>query len=377
MNKMPKTMTKYFRFCKEGWAAWLRSFSFCSFRTTAGRTTASSVSALFLHPVSFFLLGLMGCANSVVRTEPAVHPAAEGGGSAGSDSTDYFTRQSLIADVMADSAFGDYGHLLFPVETGYWSGRTLEELRLTYYNYIDPDMTVAIVNYLRSQALAGELVFVDIYSEEEKRANAEKRNTGLFFFRGRSGAPFAICNAGGAFAFVGAMHDSFPHALKISQQGYNAFALIYRPDYAYEDLARAIVVVHDNAACLGVHAEEYSLWGGSAGARMAATLGNKDNLRALTGRQDIPQAEAVVMQYTGYSAVSGSDAPTYACVGTSDYIAPWQTMQSRLQRLEALGIATEFHAYEGLPHGFGLGTGTVAEGWINDAIRFWEREMRK
>ncbi|MGM9809757.1 MAG: alpha/beta hydrolase [Paludibacteraceae bacterium] len=352
MNKIARTETEHSRLFKDGWT-------------------------LLLHPVALILLGLVGCANSVVRTEPAVRPAAENGDGAGSDSSGYFTRRSLIADVIADSAFGEYGRLLFPVETGYWSGRTLEELRLTYYNYIDPDMTVEIVNYLRAQALAGEWVFVDIYTEAEKRADAEKRNTGLFFFRGRRGAPFAICNAGGAFAYVGAMHDSFPHALKISRQGYNAFALIYRPDYAYEDLARAIAVVHDNAACLGVNADEYSLWGGSAGARMAAALGNSDNLHALTGRQDIPQAEAVVMQYTGYSAVSRSDAPTYACVGTSDYIASWQTMQNRLQRLAALGIATEFHAYEGLPHGFGLGTGTVAEGWIDDAIRFWEREMRK
>ena len=66
------------------------------------------------------------------------------------------------------------------------------------------------------------------------------------------------------------------------------------------------------------------------------------------------------------------DAATYACVGTSDDIAPWRTMQRRLQSLSALGIPTEFHAYEGLPHGFGLGTGTVAEGWLTDAVRFWE-----
>ena len=63
------------------------------------------------------------------------------------------------------------------------------------------------------------------------------------------------------------------------------------------------------------------------------------------------------------------DAATYACVGTSDGIAPWRTMQRRLQSLSALGIPTEFHAYDRLPHGFGLGTGTVAEGWLTDAVR--------
>ena len=169
------------------------------------------------------------------------------------------------------------------------------------------------------------------------------------------------------------MHDSFPHALELSKLGYNAFALIYRPDNAYEDLAQAITYIHDHADELGVSASGYSLWGGSAGARMEAVLGNADYLLQLTGREDIPQASAVIMQYTGYSTVSPQDAATYACVGTSDGIAPWRTMQRRLQSLSALGIPTEFHAYNRLPHGFGLGTGTVAEGWLTDAVRFLEK----
>ena len=283
-----------------------------------------------------------------------------------------FTRTSRISDVMADPAFGNWGRLIFPVDEGYWSGETLEELRLVWYNYIDPDETVEICNYLKAHAGG---VFFDIYTEAEKQADPQKRNTGLFFFRGNPGAPFAICNAGGAFAYVGAMHDSFPHALELSRLGYNAFALIYRPEDAYEDLARAIAYIHDHAEELGVSTSGYSLWGGSAGARMAAVLGNAGYLRQLTGRTDIPQASAVIMQYTGYGTVSPQDAATYACVGTSDGIAPWRTMQRRLQILSELGIPTEFHAYDGLPHGFGLGTGTVAEGWLADAVRFWEAQI--
>ena len=280
-----------------------------------------------------------------------------------------FTRTTRISDVVNDPAFGEWGRLIFPVDEGYWSGGTLEQLRLVWYNYIDPDKTVEICNYMKAHAGS---VFLDIYTEEEKQANPQKRDTGLFFFRGNPGAPFALCNAGGAFAYVGAMHDSFPHALELSKLGYNAFALIYRPDCAYEDLAQAIAYIHDHADELGTDTEGYSLWGGSAGARIAAVLGNADYLRQLTGRTDLPQASAVIMQYTGYSTVSPQDAATYACAGTSDGIAPWRTMQRRLQSLSSLGIPTEFHAYEGLPHGFGLGTGTVAEGWIEDAVRFWE-----
>ena len=285
--------------------------------------------------------------------------------------TNYYTRQTRINDVMNDAVFGDYGRLIFPVNTGYWSGTTLEQLQLTWYNHIDPDKTVEVCNYLRAHA---DNCFIDIYTEAEKQANPELRNTGLFFFRGNSNAPFAICNAGGGFSYVGAMHDSFPHALELSKLGYNAFALIYRPGDAYEDLARAIAYICDHADELGVSRTGYSLWGGSAGARMAATLGNSANLRSLTGRTDLPQASVVVMQYTGYTTVSQYDCATYACCGTSDGIASWRTMQSRLGSLSALGIPTEFQSYNGLPHGFGLGTGTIAEGWINDAVRFWQSQ---
>lgn len=72
------------------------------------------------------------------------------------------------------------------------------------------------------------------------------------------------------------MHDTFPHALELSKKGYNAFALIYRPgaQTACEDLARAIAIIHENADELEVDVFDYSLWGGSAGARMAAWLGS-------------------------------------------------------------------------------------------------------
>ena len=69
-----------------------------------------------------------------------------------------------------------------------------------------------------------------------------------------------------------------------------------------------------------------------------------------------------------YATVSQYDGPTYTCCGTNDGIASWRTMQSRLESLSALGIPTEFHSYSGLPHGFGLGTSTVAEGWLTDAL---------
>lgn len=288
-----------------------------------------------------------------------------------------YTVDTPIDTVIHDPVFGDYGRLIFPVDSMYYSGDTLGTLGLTWYHHIDPDMTVEIVNTMRSRAQAGETIFYDIYTDEEKAEDPEKENTGLFFFRGEPGAEFAICNAGGGFAYVGAMHDSFPHALTLSQKGYNAFALIYRPgaQTACEDLARAISFIFEHAGELRVSTENYSLWGGSAGARMAAWLGSHGP--GYFGEAELPQPSAVIMQYTGHSEYTENDPPTYACVGSDDGIASWRTMERRINALSALGIDTEFHVYEGLGHGFGLGTGTVAEGWIDDAIAFWEREMNK
>ena len=286
-----------------------------------------------------------------------------------------YTVNSKIADVMADPAFGNYGRLIFPANSGYFSGNTLAELRLTWYNNIDANKTVEIANYMKTHAEKGDNIFYDIYTDAEKAADPAKEDTGLFFFKGNAGAPFAICNAGGGFAYVGAMHDSFPHALELSKKGYNAFALIYRPvaQTANEDLARAISFVFEHADELKVDTSSYSLWGGSAGARMAANLGSYGPKNF--GGDDLPKPGAVIMQYTGYTEYKESDPPTYACVGKSDGIANWQTMKSRLEAMSDLGIPTEFHSFDGLGHGFGLGTGTVAEGWIDDAITFWEKQL--
>ena len=294
----------------------------------------------------------------------------------GTASAAFYTKENGIADVQNDPAFGDYGRLLFPVNSGYMSGDTLGSLRLTWYNNIDPDMTVEICNYMRNHAETGDTIFYDIYTEEEKKADPAKRDTGLFFFKGDPGAKFALVNAGGGFAYVGAMHDSFPHALELSKRGYNAFALIYRPgaQTACEDLARAIAFIFEHAKEREVDTSDYSLWGGSAGARMAAWLGSYGT--ESFGEDAYPRPAAVFVNYTGLSEVYGNEPPTYSAVGTNDGISSYRTIERRINAIRANGTDAEIEVFNGLSHGFGLGTGTVAEGWIDRAVEFWERNMK-
>ena len=80
------------------------------------------------------------------------------------------------------------------------------------------------------------------------------------------------------------------------------------------------------------------------------------------------------MQYTGLSEVYGNEPPTYNCVGTNDGIANWRTMESRIKKIRANGTDAQIEIFNGLSHGFGLGEKTVAEGWLDNAVKFWERQ---
>lgn len=289
-----------------------------------------------------------------------------------------YTEDTKVTDVINDEVFDGYGRLIFPVDMQISDNLTLKNINtiLPWYSEINTDKTVEIVNYMKEKAGSGQQIFYDIYSDDEKKSDLDKQNTGLFFFKGNTGAKSAIVNAGGGFMYVAGMHDSFPHALELSKKGYNAFALIYRPGArtACEDLARAIACLHEHADELGIDMSDYSLWGGSAGARMAAWLGAYGT--SAFGEKQYPKPAAVIMQYTGLSEVTGDEPPTYACVGTSDGIALYRSMERYISRIKNNGTNAKIEVFDGLSHGFGLGQNTVADGWLDRAVMFWEDNMR-
>ena len=98
-----------------------------------------------------------------------------------------FTADTPIENVIRNPVFKNYGRLLFPLEKWYYSGSTLKQLRLVWYNNMDPEETVEIVNTLWQRVSGGETVFYNIYTQEEKAADPEKEDTGLFFFKGKPG----------------------------------------------------------------------------------------------------------------------------------------------------------------------------------------------
>jgi acetyl esterase/lipase len=286
-----------------------------------------------------------------------------------------------VGDILRHPAFAGFGHLLLPWDDRpYDTAMPLEGVGslLPYHSHVDPAVVVSSLNRMIDDASAGRTVFHDFYTEAEKRAEPSRRHTGLFFFRGNPGAPFAVVAPGGGFEYVGSLHEGFPYAVEIANRGYNAFVLKYRAGQggraATEDLAAALSYVFRNAGSLGVTTAAYSLWGSSAGARMAASIGSHGT--APFGQATLPAPSAVVLLYTGHSDVGAAEPPTFVAVGEADGIAPPAAMERRVAALRRAGTEVEYHRYPAVGHGFGLGVGTSAEGWISEAVRFWAKQIK-
>jgi len=191
-----------------------------------------------------------------------------------------------VGDILDHPAFGGFARLLLPWDDRrYDTSMPLKSIGalLPCHSEVDPAVVVSSLNRLIDDASVGRAIFYDVYTNAQKKAEPSRKDTGLFFFRGKPGSPFAIIAPGGGFEYVASLHEGFPYAVEISKRGYNAFVLKYRAGQggaaATEDLATAATFAFRNARSLGVTTAGYSLWGSSAGARMVAALGSHGTAR--------------------------------------------------------------------------------------------------
>ena len=165
-------------------------------------------------------------------------------------------------------------------------------------------------------------------------------------------------------------------AHEISKKGLNAFVIRYRigsEQNATEDLAAAISYIFSNAEKLGVGTKDYSLWGGSAGARMVGNIALSGV--SAYGGENLPKPATAVIAYTGQSTYSPGFPPTFLTVAANDGIANVAVVDRRAENLKNAGVEVEYRRYQTAGHGFGTGEGTDAAGWMEHAIEFWKKHM--
>ena len=283
-----------------------------------------------------------------------------------------------VEEVLRCDAFRGFGPLLFPAPPDEKERRlTLAQIAPLFPRHccVNTEDTLFALNFLIKLHKRETRSFYDLYLTKEKRKNSAKGKTGLFYFRGILGAPFAIV-VPGCGDYVATLHEGLPLAIELLRPGFNDFVLHYRPgklEYICEDLARAISFVLAHAEELGVSTEGYSLWGSSIGGSAAAYLGSYGP-RAFGG-DDLPRPATVVMQYAPHSNHTRREPPTFACAGSADDPALLKTIRRRIEAVSACGIDTEYHEYDSVGNGFGLGRGTAAEGWEQSAMAFWKRHL--
>ena len=228
---------------------------------------------------------------------------------------------------------------------------------------------------------------------------------------------YVVVCPGGGYMNCEIDREGYRIAAKLNELGYTAFVLEYRtgkkittPKAPLTDLANAIKYVDDNADKYGVTKGNYVLCGFSAGGNLIGLFGTeKFGYAQFDG---IARPNALVMgypwsdpaspsfngnlaDYAYYASLNGNGSKaflgsnksydemqvslwidenyprTFIMHGENDVIAPVKEHSDKLTKaLEEKNIPFTYKKCDDAPHGCGLGIGTSAEGWLEEAMDF-------
>lgn len=154
----------------------------------------------------------------------------------------------------------------------------------------------------------------------------------------------------------------------------------YQEQYANEDFGKALQYIFDHQEEYGVNMADYSVWGFSAGGRTTFLWG-LDNDYGYK-HYGLPSPAAMMLVYSGwydeqFEGQYGTVPPTYfAWLPNDDVIGAENAaaIKTYIDLLKEQGTTIQEHAYYEAKYGFGEGRGTDAEGWIKEAVDFWETQ---
>lgn len=263
-------------------------------------------------------------------------------------------------------------------------------------------------NLISERRQNGELVSIPIW----QGAGDSRENVVLvpFLNKEMKKAPAVIICPGGAYNRVAFHNEGIPVAQRMQQAGYQAFILNYtvapqlypKPQ---EDLVRAIRFVRKNHEKLGVNPEDVMIMGFSAGGHLCATVGALyDRYEDDTHRYDDVSArpDKICLGYPLISLITdihegcienllgGTDhmedrrALSAEMILSKDYPKTylWACEDDTVVNCSHTKMMDDvlnnkkgphmMHLFESGGHGIGLGEGTPAQGWIEEALAFFE-----
>lgn len=322
-------------------------------------------------------------------------------------------KTDTFGQILGRSEFQGISDFLIPVPGGLL-GSLMKQLKLTAINTAFKNWNVDDIarglNHISAMIKRGVRVHHDIWSAGEKAADARKRDTALFHFPTDKKGPFVLICAGGAYLAVASFSDAFPAAKELNRIGYSVFVLHYRSGRQnrwpapLEDLQQALHTIHERADFFNVDPRGYALAGFSAGGHLVASMGtdhcgytrwglpkpgalflgypvtiwdnmtriHKTCLNTILGKKP---TQAQVEEVSILPHVNSGFPPTYIMHCRDDQMVYFQNAQLLADRLEVHGVPSILQAVPSGGHGIGLGTGTPAEGWLEEAVAFWQSQL--
>lgn len=210
--------------------------------------------------------------------------------------------------------------------------------------------------------------------------------------------PFAIICPGGAYEMVCDHMEGKPVAEYLNKLGVNCFVLQYRRKQLFpapiDDLTRAIKYCFENKEKLNL-LDNYSIWGFSAGGHMAGFMGihyfqyglpkpsflalaypvNRfDEFANIKSKNNLlgPNPAKEMINYVTIDRNITKDFPKiYLWCGRNDHVVNPINSDFLEDKFKEFNVKYMYKKYPDTGHGIGLGEDTPANGWANEAVKFW------
>lgn len=329
----------------------------------------------------------------------------------GAESAPHVTAETTMAQLRANPAIQGTGYYTYcremtPLMVARWKNKTLHD----YFGDTDRESGIAALNLIIDNYNKGVKVTYQVYTPEEIEQNSSLGCVQLFYYPAETpNAKTAIVIPGNALTMTSEMGEGGSTAYELHKRGYAVFVLRYRTfldlgnNAPLQDLARAVQLVTSLDEELSIQTQDYALVGYSSGGQLVGVFANKERGY---GHYGVARPGALLL---GYSVVNFSEVkiayqafmdtgnygwhyycssiadlvtddypPVFFWYGKDDKVLPWMINQVQgpaLQAaLEAHKVPYVVKVFESAPHCIGVGDNTDAEGWLTEAVAFWEQQ---
>ena len=248
----------------------------------------------------------------------------------------------------------------------------------------DPNDFVYGMTRLSDKANAGEDVYYPLFTDKEIKEDEQRGQVSLYRLSAdnEERRPYVLLLAGGGFISVCTPMESLPVAAAFNDLGYTAFCLTYRisesfgdkPETLAEDIYKAVSFITEHADEFNVDPTNSLIGGFSAGGMAISEWCNPE-----TGYQKYEAEKpgaACFIYGVNESYKDTIDVPSFILYCIDDVHFGVEDFDNFESGIADRNIPTDYKKVD-CPHGFGLGTGTEAEGWVNEAETFWKEQIGK